>query len=217
MCPEKMSQLHERLGEIIAAHPGTKSELAEKMGVDEKTQRNYINGKTKPTLDFLVNLHEFGEDVMYILTGNRTVPEGYVRIPKMSARGSMGSGIDGELAHDDVLEYITVSKDWIDRTMGPYSKADNLRIIHGRGDSMAPTFSDNTPLLVDIGVTNFQQDAIYLFQLFGEVYIKRLQRKPRGGYKAISDNKYYESFDILEPDDFRVIALVVGAWNFSKF
>ena len=187
------------------------------MGVAVSAQRNYEKGLRKPDIDYLQRLYDAGYDVMYLLTGVTEVPDGFVRIPKMSAIGSMGSGIDGSLAHDDVLEYITVSKDWIVRTMGPYSKADNLRIIHGRGDSMAPTFSDNTPLLVDIGVTDFQQDAIYLFQLFGEVYIKRLQRKPRGGYKAISDNKYYESFEILESDDFRVVALVVGAWNFSKF
>ncbi|MFC2277733.1 MAG: XRE family transcriptional regulator [Cardiobacterium hominis] len=212
-----MSEVNERIEEIIEGFSGGKTEFARATGIDFKTQRNYVNGRNKPSFDFLVNLHALGEDVLYVLTGVRSVPEGFVRIPKMSAIGSMGSGIDGSLAHDNVLEYITVSKDWIVRTMGPYSKADNLRIIHGRGDSMAPTFSDNTPLLVDIGVTDFQQDAIYLFQLFGEVYIKRLQRKPRGGYKAISDNKYYESFEILEPDDFRVIALVVGAWNFSKF
>lgn len=212
-----MPEPFERLREIREASSVSPQELADITNVSLASQYNYEKGLRKPDFDYLRRLHDAGYDVLYLLTGTTKIPEGYVRIPKMSARGSMGSGIDGALAHDDVLEYITVSKDWIVRTMGPYSKADNLRIIHGRGDSMAPTFSDNTPLLVDIGVTDFQQDAIYLFQLFGEVYIKRLQRKPRGGYKAISDNKYYESFEILEPDDFRVIALVVGAWNFSKF
>lgn len=210
-------QRHERLREIVERSGVTQGDFAAQMGVAVSAQRNYEKGLRKPDIDYLQRLYDAGYDVMYLLTGVTEVPDGFVRIPKMSAIGSMGSGIDGSLAHDDVLEYITVSKDWIVRTMGPYSKADNLRIIHGRGDSMAPTFSDNTPLLVDIGVTDFQQDAIYLFQLFGEVYIKRLQRKPRGGYKAISDNKYYESFEILESDDFRVVALVVGAWNFSKF
>jgi S24 (lexA) family peptidase len=212
-----MPEPFERLREIREASSVSPQELADITNVSLASQYNYEKGLRKPDFDYLQRLHDAGYDVLYLLTGTTEIPEGFIRIPKMSALGSMGSGIDGELAHDDVLEYITVSKDWIDRTMGPYSKADNLRIIHGRGDSMAPTFSDNTPLLVDIGVRNFQQDAIYLFQLFGEVYIKRLQRKPRGGYKAISDNKYYESFEILEPDDFRVIALVVGAWNFSKF
>nr|DAK45581.1 MAG TPA: Repressor protein CI [Caudoviricetes sp.] len=212
-----MLEPFERLREIREASSVSPQELADITNVSLASQYNYEKGLRKPDFDYLQRLHDAGYDVLYLLTGTTEIPEGFIRIPKMSALGSMGSGIDGELAHDDVLEYITVSKDWIDRTMGPYSKADNLRIIHGRGDSMAPTFSDNTPLLVDIGVRNFQQDAIYLFQLFGEVYIKRLQRKPRGGYKAISDNKYYESFEILEPDDFRVIALVVGAWNFSKF
>lgn len=212
-----MLEPFERLREIREASSVSPQELADITNVSLASQYNYEKGLRKPDFDYLQRLHDAGYDVLYLLTGTTEIPEGFIRIPKMSALGSMGSGIDGELAHDDVLEYITVSKDWIDRTMGPYSKADNLRIIHGRGDSMAPTFFDNTPLLVDIGVRNFQQDAIYLFQLFGEVYIKRLQRKPRGGYKAISDNKYYESFEILEPDDFRVIALVVGAWNFSKF
>lgn len=212
-----MSQVNERIEEIIEKFGGSKTAFAKATGIDFKTQRNYINGKTKPSFDFLFNLHEMGEDVMYILTGMRSVPDGFVRIPRMSAIGSMGGGIDGGLVHDDILEYITVSKDWLARVMGAYSQAGNLRIIHGRGDSMVPTFSDGTPLLVDVGVTDFQQDAIYLFELFGEVYIKRLQRKPKGGYRAISDNKYYEAFDILEPDNFRVIALVVGAWNFSKF
>jgi S24 (lexA) family peptidase len=212
-----MLEPFERLREIREASSVSPQELADITNVSLASQYNYEKGLRKPDFDYLQRLHDAGYDVLYLLTGTTEIPEGFIRIPKMSALGSMGCGIDGELAHDDVLEYITVSKDWIDRTMGPYSKADNLRIIHGRGDSMAPTFSDNTPLLVDIGVRNFQQDAIYLFQLFGEVYIKRLQRKPRGGYKAISDNKYYESFEILEPDDFRVIALVVGAWNFSKF
>ncbi len=52
---------------------------------------------------------------------------------------------------------------------------NNLRLLTGKGDSMSPTFNDKDILFVDVGVTAITIDAVYVFSLQGELYIKRFQ------------------------------------------
>lgn len=66
-------QLHERLYEIVAQSGMTQRDFAELMGVAVSAQRNYEKGLNKPNTAYLTRLYEAGFDVVYLLTGERSV------------------------------------------------------------------------------------------------------------------------------------------------
>lgn len=212
-----MSEVHERLEEIVSSFDGGKTDFAKALGIDFKTQRNYLNGKTKPSFDFLVGLHQMGQDVMYVLTGEKQVPDGFINIPRLAAVGSMGTGTDGGLPHEDVIEQITVSILWLRRNLPAVTSFKNLQLITGHGDSMSDTYEDGAALFVDVGVQEFSADGIYIFNLEGDIFIKRLQKLPKGRVMVISDNRAkYEPFFIERGDQFHVIGKIVGSWKFNN-
>ena len=51
-------------------------------------------------------------------------------------------------------------------------------------------------------------EVLYYCELTDEVYIKRLQKIPGGIYKALSDNKNYDPFEISQ--DVFADAIVIG-------
>lgn len=211
-----MSEVNERIEEIIEGFSGGKTEFARATGIDFKTQRNYVNGRNKPSFDFLVNLHALREDVLYVLTGVRSVPEGFVRVPKLLAEGSMGTGLAENPTNDYAVDQIIIAKEWLWKNLPSVTSYKNLHLITGRGDSMSGTYEDGDTLFVDSGVTEFQTDGIYLFEIERDMFIKRLQKLPKGKFKALSDNPVYDSF-IIEPNDgLHILGKVIGSWKFVK-
>lgn len=137
-------------------------------------------------------------------------------IPLLNQGGSMGAGAYLE-EHVDVVRQIAVSVQQLRREVS-FTSPINLRFITGYGDSMQPTFFDGDTLLVDVGITEIKIDAVYVLELNGELYIKRLQRRPDGNLLMISDNKAYEPYVIQGPeiDRFEIRGRVLLAWNRRK-
>ena len=63
----------ERLRKIVADSGHTQASFAGKMGISLTSQRNYEKGLRKPDIDYLIRLYEAGFDVVYLLTGDRSV------------------------------------------------------------------------------------------------------------------------------------------------
>ncbi|TRB89709.1 helix-turn-helix transcriptional regulator, partial [Mannheimia haemolytica] len=51
-------------------------------------------------------------------------------------------------------------------------------------------------VFIDTTINYYNNEGVYIFVIDDEVYIKRLQKIPGGIYRALSDNKTYEPFDI---------------------
>lgn len=136
-------------------------------------------------------------------------------IPLLESRASMGSGVP--LADQvNVLEMVSANLPELRRRVS-FSAPQNLRLLTGYGDSMAPTFSDGDILLIDVGVTDLKLDAVYVLERHDQLFVKRIQRSARGGYRMISDNTVYPPEDIdPERDGFSVVARVVCVWNMRK-
>lgn len=118
--------------------------------------------------------------------------------------------------HVNVLERVSANLPEL-RKRVTFSSPDNLRLLTGYGDSMAPTFSDGDILLIDVGVRELRMDAVYVLQRDDELYCKRIQRRPTGGFRMISDNHLYPPEDIdPERDGFTILARVVCVWNMRK-
>ncbi|MGQ7157840.1 S24 family peptidase, partial [Escherichia coli] len=77
-------------------------------------------------------------------------------------------------------------------------KAENIRIINVRGDSMSGTIEPGDLLFVDITVKSFDGDGIYAFLYDDTAHVKRLQMM-KDKLLVISDNKSYSPGSIV-PD-----------------
>jgi len=140
-----------------------------------------------------------------------------VDIPRLDVAGSMGKGLIRPDDYEDVVDRLRVSTGWLRKNVNATNHA-NLAVITGYGDSMSPTFSDGDMLLVDRGVTEIKIDAVHVLSLHGELYIKRIQRRPNGTYLMISDNDKYPPYEIKNGDlaDFEVLGRVLMAWNANR-
>lgn len=135
-------------------------------------------------------------------------------IPKLNVAASMGDGTYPP-EHVEVLQSLTVNLPQL-RKLASFTAPKNLRFITGLGDSMIPTFGDGDPLLIDVGITKADIDAVYVFSLNGSLYIKTLQRQPDGLLTMISDNKKYQPYVIKPTDELLIHAKVCLAWNSRK-
>lgn len=142
-----------------------------------------------------------------------------VEIPQLNVSASMGSGITVP-QHEDVVAVLQVHESGLRAQLGntPVTSFKNLRLITAYGDSMAPTFQGGDVLLVDTGVYEVRLDAIYVMSYRGELFIKRLQRRPDGVLRMLSDNKNYDPIDIHngQRDEFQALGRVLMAWNARK-
>ncbi|MEQ0438326.1 S24 family peptidase [Klebsiella sp. JB_Kp032] len=92
-------------------------------------------------------------------------------------------------------------------------KAENIRIINVRGDSMSGTIEPGDLLFVDISVKSFDGDGIYAFLYDDTAHVKRLQ-KMKDKLLVISDNKIYAAWDPIEKDEMNrvfVFGKVIGS------
>jgi hypothetical protein len=139
-----------------------------------------------------------------------------VLIPQFEAAGGMGNGL---VLRDQsgIIESWKVSRDWVSKNVKAHSGVGNLCIVTGFGDSMRPMFNSGDPLLVDIGVKTVEFDAIYFFRVGTEGFIKRLQRIPGDGVRAISENKSYDSWTIKPDMEFEVFGRVLKVWCSEDF
>lgn len=155
-----------------------------------------------------------------VAPGKKKVMEslGFVTIPHLDVAASMGSGSVPPDHQIEVIREITVHLDWL-KTQGlAFSGIENLAIITGDGDSMNGTFRDGDSLLVDRGISDIRTDAVYVFTLDGDLFIKRLQRLTGGALRMISDNPIYPAIMIEGADleKIHIHARVLLVWNAKK-
>lgn len=115
---------------------------------------------------------------------------------------SAGQGL---LNEEYITRHIDMQKDFLRDYFG-VANFLGLSIITARGDSMSPTIPENCQLLIQQS-DSFQEGQICVVRLDNELYVKRLQKRPK--YKLISDNKNYEDIE-LENEDYEILGVVVG-------
>ena len=142
----------------------------------------------------------------------------FITLQHLDIAASMGNGRTPPEHYVEVIREMTVHLDWLRAQGVSYSKVENLAIISGDGDSMAGTFSDGDSLLVDRGITETRADAIYVFTLDGDLFIKRLQRMIGGALRMISDNPAYPPIMIegAALEKLHIQARVLLVWNARK-
>lgn len=145
------------------------------------------------------------------------VEAGTLRVMHFEAPASMGSGLPMP-EHETIVDHIDLNHGWVRSNLPDITSPKNLSFITGYGDSMEGTFFNGDILLVDRGVHDVKVDAVYVYALDNELFIKRLQRLPGGNVKVISDNQNYESYVLTDRQrqDIQVLGRIRGSWNWHR-
>jgi phage repressor protein C with HTH and peptisase S24 domain len=145
------------------------------------------------------------------------VADMYIEIKQHSdVVGSMGTGLVLNDQPGQIKEW-KVTREWVEKNIPANTGNKNLRIVTGFGDSMKGMFNSGDPLLIDSGVTEVKFDGVYFFRIGDEGFIKRLQRIPGQGIRAISENSAYEAWTITKDMDFQILGRVLKVWEGSDF
>lgn len=127
-------------------------------------------------------------------------PDGdhYHKIDYLDVRAAAGLVEYSNSDYPEVIKQIWLSDDGLLELVGRRS-ANGLHIINVPTDSMEPTIPKGSPVVIDTKVNGYIGDGTYAFSVDGNLFIKRIQKLMKGGYKIISDNK--ERYDPEEIND----------------
>lgn len=226
-----LSAMHEtmkRLYEAARLLRGAKSptEVAKLLDESQQTVKNWeYRGISKAGLlkaqDFIGCRAEWVRDGKGAMTegGELVTPlsRDEVSIPQYNTGGMGGNG--GLVLRDQpgTIANWSVSHDWLRANVPNCTNAGNLCIVTGFGDSMPDTYNPGDPVLIDTGIAICDHDGVFFFRVGNEGFIKRLQRVPGVGIRAISQNKEYETWTITPDMDFEVFGKVLKAWKGKNY
>lgn len=233
-----METWYERMKERRLALRLSQADIKRAVGVSNFTVSNWEAGKIKPNGENLTRLCQLlvvsSEWLLYGKQPRKAVAEtdsvDYnaggdqlhaapdpndepIHIPRFDTGGKMGNG--GLVLQDQpgIIQSFDVSHEWARLNLKRTNDLSHLVIVTGFGDSMEPLFFPGDPLLVDTSIRDVLYDGTYFFRIGNDGFIKKLQRIPGNGIRAISINRDYEPWTILPSMDFEVFGLVIKAWR----
>lgn len=204
----------------------SQGQLAEMVGVSQPAIQKMTSGKTNGSRKMVELANALGVRPEWLSSG-----QGAMREDGQQPQSQLTKTGDSDVFRLDVLD-LTVSagpgiinQEFVEilhsveyapaeaRHMFDGRKAENIRIINVRGDSMSGTIEPGDLLFVDISVKSFDGDGIYAFLYDDTAHVKRLQ-KMKDKLLVISDNKSYAAWDPIEKDEMNrvfVFGKVIGS------
>ncbi|MCF6670929.1 S24 family peptidase [Raoultella ornithinolytica] len=200
---------------------GRQADIAKRMKLTPKAVSKWFNGESIPRRGTLHELAALiGTSSSYLLgdnpsdgieTGHLSQSNERFRIDVLDIAVSAGPGVVNR-EFIEVLRSVEYSPEDA-KVMFDGRKAENIRIINVRGDSMSGTIEPGDLLFVDISVNSFDGDGIYAFLYDETAHVKRLQ-KMKDKLLVISDNKSYTPWEPIERDEMNrvfVFGKVIGS------
>ena len=197
--------------------------LAKASGVAQPTIWRLTSGNARGSTKIVEIANALGVNSEWLSTGigpmkkdgttpiNASPSSSTFKIDILDLEVSAGPGvINREFV--EILRSVEYSQDDA-RHMFDGRKAENIRIINVRGDSMSGTIEPGDLLFVDVSIKNFDGDGIYAFLYDDTAHVKRLQ-KMKDKLLVISDNKSYSAWDPIERDEMNrvfVFGKVIGS------
>jgi phage repressor protein C with HTH and peptisase S24 domain len=192
----------------------SQAQLANALGITQGAVNHYLRGRNKISFKTLVLLcRELGIDPSAIRTdlpeqqlpppqadasaGHVSIAAtethgAYVRVSQLDATAAMGEGVINS-DYPEIIGSIDIAASYLRNVFGYVPPAGRLRIITGRGESMAPKIMPGDTLIVDTGITAYQGDGIYLINSGHGQQIKQLQDRGDALY-VCSVNPDYPAF-----------------------
>ncbi|MDY0506270.1 helix-turn-helix transcriptional regulator [Pasteurella multocida] len=202
-----MNKLSARLLSLMEEKGISQAELARRIGIKQPSVYKILSGETRNPTKILEIATALGVDPNWLKTGegsrdtslivSEPNAEHKVKVDHLSVSAIAGyNGFSNE-DYPDIIRSIYFSETGLLEIIGRRS-SEGIYLINIPTDSMAPTINKGDVGFVDVKINSYVGEGIYVFDLNGETYIKRLQRIPTGVIRAISDNPLYPPFDITE-------------------
>ncbi len=200
-----MQNLSVRLRKVLSEKRLSQQWLAEQVGISQQAIGKILNGgNTTKILEIATAL---GVDAHWLKTGkgsrdtslvvSEPSAEYKVKVDHLSVAAIAGYNGFSNADYPDVIRSIYFSENGLLEIVGKKT-TQGLYLISVPTDSMSPTINKGDIVFVDVNVNAYIGEGVYVFDLNGETYIKRLQRIPTGVIRALSDNPLYPPFDITE-------------------
>ena len=205
-----------RIRELRLAKGMKISDLADAVGIDGANVSRLETGKQKSFTE--QSLSKFAEALgvgvaeLFTTAENRTtvyeysspvVQEGAAvfRVEILDISASAGGGF---IQGSDVIDVIRSIEYNNERAIAMFGSRppETVKVINVRGDSMAETIEPGDLIFVDVSVTDFDGDGIYVFGFDDKIYVKRLQMIP-DKILVISDNTKYREWSVDESNQHR--------------
>ncbi len=181
--------------------------FAKKVGMSEAVIRDYLSGKTYPSLNRLATIAQKCEvPIEWLATGKgecRLLPEtfgrGTVHVPFHNLNETNNAF--------SVIESIP-----FDLTLIKHHgcEAEDLAAVWAKGNSMEPTISNHDILIINKAHCKPIDGFLYAIQSDDQITIKRIQNQGTN-LLLISDNPIYPTIvgDKIKQQDFKIIGHVV--------
>jgi phage repressor protein C with HTH and peptisase S24 domain len=236
-----MDKFAAELTRALTASGARQRAVAEEIGVDPsnisqwKTGHRPVPADKAPALAALVGTQPELISAAYAdtMAAASNAPSGTKRVPIPayeieaveddedfdSSREVWVQGVDIEVSAGDgvvVPEFIDTNYkqrftlQWL-RRVG--AKADDLRVMRVRGDSMERTVFDGDKVVINLGDTKVVSNHVYVVVVGDEAKVKRLFRAADGRIRIVSDNPdkatYPDEYVEATADRFMVIGRVI--------
>lgn len=180
----------------------TQEWMALKLGKSLKTYQNWEKNPERLSHEKIERILSTFNVELALQPEEKQLPE-LIEVPYYEdVRASMGNGI---LNHESEVRKIAFDATML-RDIYKLYCTKGLSLINAYGDSMVPTIPSDSIVFIQQG--DIPDGSICAATLDGELYIKRLQKRPV--MKLISDNKEYDPITIQEEDDFIILGKVIG-------
>ncbi|WP_121020471.1 XRE family transcriptional regulator [Helicobacter vulpis] len=196
--------LKEKLKQLRSANNLTQEELALKCGVSLQSIKRYESEqRSNITLDTLEKLANALNTDLHFFTSTHKEVEDVVMVPYIK---DIKVHAIRNRNQDEGVVFLPQSKTFLKRHFG-ITSTDHLGLLQAAGNSMEPLIKEGDLLL-------FQNDgscyegAIYVVNLDGEYYVKRLSKRPE--VSLLSDNPIYKPIPLQSLEDVAILGRVVG-------
>lgn len=182
-------EIGKRIAEVRNETGQNQNDFAKQVGVSTASLSLYERGEKSPNTDFLHLLNDkFGTNMQWLITGKNGAvanDNAYTLLPRYDVAASAGAGnfIDKE----NIRDKLSFNTEWLKR-LG--LNLDNAALLNASGDSMEPTIKDGSVLLIKLDESEIKDGSIYVIQISGQTFVKRLKRDLKG-IQVLSDNPLY--------------------------
>ncbi|KFC07030.1 regulatory protein [Trabulsiella guamensis ATCC 49490] len=207
-----------RIRELRLARGMKIADLADAVGIDGANVSRVETGKQKSFTEQSLSKYAaaLGVDVAEFFTSttndttvykpskdNLVYREGgaVFRIEMLDVSASAGMGYIQSGDVIDVIRSIEYNNEQAASLFGGRAP-DTVKVVNVRGDSMAGTIEPGDLIFVDVSISSFDGDGIYVFGFDDKIYVKRLQMVP-DKILVISDNPKYKEWAVDQSNEER--------------
>ncbi len=122
-------------------------------------------------------------------------------------------GPDGERSLPRQQAPVSFERKWLSAIVPDVNSA---RLLVAKGPAMQPTFADGDLLLVNIGQRQIYQGQAYAIRLDGCLLVNRVEIRPGGIYRIVSDNRDIAPPYEIEAGQMEVLGQVVWSSHMAR-